>query len=203
MAQRGRPRQFDRDQALRQAMNLFRERGYDGASLGELTQAMGISPPSLYAAFGCKEALFREALALYSATEGSTTARALSEPATAREAIEAMLRDAARAFTAQQPGRGCLVVLGAPHRTGENAEIFDDLVACREQTQKRIRARLQRGIADGDVPAGADVAALAAYYATVLNGLSLQVRDGAPRKRLLSVVDCAMASWDCLVGADG
>lgn len=201
MAGRGRPRQFDRDLALRQAMDVFRQRGYDGASLGELTEAMGINPPSLYAAFGCKEALFREALELYVSTEGSTTARALSELATARAAIEAMLHNAAKNFTSHQPGRGCLVVLGAPHRTAENGEIFDDLVDRRERTQKQIRDRLKRGIADGDVPKGVDVAAIAAYYATVLNGLSLQVRDGAPRKRLLAVVDCAMASWDTLVGA--
>ncbi len=201
MAGRGRPRQFDRDLALRQAMDVFRQRGYDGASLGELTEAMGINPPSLYAAFGCKEALFREALELYVSTEGSTTARALSELATARAAIEAMLHNAAKNFTSHQPGRGCLVVLGAPHRTAENGEIFDDLVDRRERTQKQIRDRLKRGIADGDVPKGADVTAIAAYYATVLNGLSLQVRDGAPRKRLLGVVDCAMASWDTLVGA--
>lgn len=201
MAGRGRPRQFDRDLALRQAMDVFRQRGYDGASLGELTEAMGINPPSLYAAFGCKEALFREALELYVTTEGSTTAHALSELATARAAIEAMLHNAAKNFTSHQPGRGCLVVLGAPHRTADNGEIFDDLVERRERTQKQIRDRLKRGIADGDVPKGADVTAIAAYYATVLNGLSLQVRDGAPRKRLLAVVDCSMASWDTLVGA--
>ncbi|MEQ4573431.1 MAG: TetR/AcrR family transcriptional regulator [Gammaproteobacteria bacterium] len=200
MAGRGRPRQFDRDQALHRAMDLFRERGYDAASLGELTQAMGINPPSLYAAFGCKEALFREAVDLYLATVGVHTVRALQEPATAREAIDAMLRDNVRAFTATQPAKGCLVVLGAPHRTAENGAVFDELSTLRERMQKRIRDRLKRGIAEGDVPAGADVAAVAAYYATVLNGLSLQVRDGAPRKRLMSVVDCAMASWDCLVG---
>jgi AcrR family transcriptional regulator len=200
MAERGRPRKFDRDEALRRAMLLFRERGYDGASIGELTAAMGINSPSLYAAFGCKEALFREALQLYIATEGATTDRALTDVPGARAAIDAMLRGAAIGFTRERPGRGCLVVLGATHRTAENEAVYDDLNARRSRTLEQIRRRLKRGIDDGDVPHGADIAAVAAFYATVLNGLSLQVRDGATRKRLLGIVDCAMAAWDSLLG---
>lgn len=199
MAERGRPRKFDRDLALRWAVAVFRERGYDAASIGELTHAMGINSPSLYAAFGCKEALFREALDLYVSTDGATTERALTEAPTARAAIDAMLRDAAVGFTRERPGRGCLVVLGATHRTPENEAVYDDLVARRGRTLEQIRRRLKRGIEDGDVPPGADIGAAAAFYATVLNGLSLQVRDGASRQRVLAVVDCAMAAWDTLV----
>jgi AcrR family transcriptional regulator len=200
MSERGRPRKFDRDLALHRAMAVFRERGYDAASIGELTAAMGINSPSLYAAFGCKEALFREALELYVATDGATTERALADAPRAREAVDAMLRGAALGFTAERPGRGCLVVLGATHRTPENEAVYDDLVARRCRTLEQIRRRLKRGVDEGDVPPGADVAAVAAFYSTVLNGLSLQVRDGATRKRLLAVVDCAMAAWDRLVG---
>lgn len=196
--ERGRPRKFDRDQALRQAMEVFLDRGYDGASVGDLTAAMGINAPSLYAAFGCKEALFREALDLYLSTAGPRTLDELGKrDVTARAAVEAMLREAARRFG---NGRGCLVVLGATHRTADNEAVFRDLVERRNETQALIRRRLKQGIADGDVPADADIGNMAAFYSTVLNGLSLQARDGASRKQLMGVVDGAMKAWDGLVG---
>jgi AcrR family transcriptional regulator len=196
--ERGRPRKFDRDQALRQAMEVFLDRGYDGASVGDLTAAMGINAPSLYAAFGCKEALFREALDLYLSTAGPRTLDELGKrDVTARAAVEAMLREAARRFG---NGRGCLVVLGATHRTADNEAVFRDLVERRNETQALIRRRLKQGIADGDVPADADIGTMAAFFSTVLNGLSLQARDGASRKQLMGVVDGAMKAWDGLVG---
>lgn len=195
--ERGRPRKFDRDKVLRQAMEVFLDRGYDGASIGDLTAAMGINAPSLYAAFGCKEALFREALELYVGSLGPRTRDELGKPdVSARGAVEAMLREAARRFG---NGRGCLVVLGATHRTSDNESVFHDLVERRNETQTLIRRRLKQGIADGDVPAATDVGTVAAFYATVLNGLSLQARDGASRKQLMGVVDCAMKAWDGLV----
>ncbi|MGC1547078.1 MAG: TetR/AcrR family transcriptional regulator [Rhodanobacter sp.] len=198
MKERGRPRKFDRELALRKAMYIFQERGYDGASLGDLTAAMGINSPSLYAAFGCKEALFREAVNLYVATDGAVTGKALASEETARASVDAMLRGAARIFTAEA-GRGCLVVLGAGHRTPDNEAVYSDLVERRAQAQVGVRQRLKKGIADGDVPQDVDIAAVAAFYTTVLNGLSLQARDGASRRRLLSVVDCAMSAWDGLM----
>src|SRR5687768_16620781 len=99
MAKPGRPRSFDRDAALRRAMVLFWERGYEAVSLAELTEQLGINKPSLYAAFGCKEALFREAIELYSSTEGKHTEQALHEQPSARAAIESMLRNNARSYT--------------------------------------------------------------------------------------------------------
>jgi AcrR family transcriptional regulator len=196
---RGRPRKFDRDHALRQAMEVFLDRGYDGASLGDLTTAMGINAPSLYAAFGCKEALFREAVDLYVSSVGPRTLDALAvREVSAREAVEGMLREAARRFG---NGRGCLVVLGATHRTADNEAVFHNLAERRGQTQVLIRQRLKQGVAAGDVPADADLGVVAAFYTTVLHGLSLQARDGAPRKQLMAVVDCAMKAWDSLVGA--
>lgn len=196
--ERGRPRKFDRDQVLRLAMEVFLDRGYDGASVGDLTSAMGINAPSLYAAFGCKEALFREALDLYVNAAGPRTRDELHKrDVTARGAVEAMLREAARRFG---EGRGCLVVLGATHRTADNEAIFEDLAERRSETQSLIRRRLKQGIADGDIAASVDISSVAAFYATVLNGLSLQARDGASRKQLMGVVDCAMKGWDGLVG---
>lgn len=114
MTGRGRPRGFDRDRALEQALRVFWEHGYQGASMTALTSAMGIKSPSLYAAYGSKEELFREALALYAATEGSYTRRALDEQPTARASVEAALRDNAAAYTDPATPRGCLVILAAP-----------------------------------------------------------------------------------------
>ncbi|MGO4703126.1 TetR/AcrR family transcriptional regulator [Dyella sp. 2RAB6] len=196
--ERGRPRKFDRDQVLRLAMEVFLDRGYDGASVGDLTTAMGINAPSLYAAFGCKEALFREALDLYVNSVGPRTLDELGKrDVSARGAVDAMLREAARRFG---NGRGCLVVLGATHRTADNEAVFHDLAERRNETQALIRRRLKQGVADGDVSAAVDIGTVAAFYATVLNGLSLQARDGASRKQLLGVVDCAMKAWDGLIG---
>lgn len=195
--ERGRPRKFDRDHALQQAMEVFLDRGYNGASIGDLTTAMGINAPSLYAAFGCKEALFREVLDLYVHSAGPRTRDALDRrDISARAAVEAMLREAAKRFG---DGRGCLVVLGATHRTADNEAVFRDLAERRTETQALIRRRLKRGVADADLPAHTDIGAVAAFYTTVLNGLSLQARDGASRKQLMGVVDGAMKAWDVLI----
>src|SRR5918996_4164529 len=117
MAERGRPRSFDRAAALRRAMEVFWAKGYDGASLSDLTAAMGINSPSLYAAFGSKEGLFREAVALYGATEGTEIWEALPQAPTAREAIERFLRASALSFTRPDRPAGCLVVPGGQRRS--------------------------------------------------------------------------------------
>ncbi|MCX4834464.1 TetR/AcrR family transcriptional regulator [Streptomyces sp. NBC_01016] len=195
MASRGRPRGFDRDRALEQALRVFWEHGYQGASMAALTSAMGIKSPSLYAAYGSKEELFREALALYAATEGSYTRRALDEQPTARESVEAALRDNAAAYTDPATPRGCLVILAAPLATPDSADVADTLARLRTQTREAIQGRIERGIADGDLPVGTDAARLAAFYATVLNGLSFQARDGASLAALNTVIDQAMRCW--------
>jgi AcrR family transcriptional regulator len=177
-------------------MEVFWQRGYEGASLSDLTAAMGINSPSLYAAFGCKEELFREAVALYDALEGEATARALHEEPTARAAVEAMLRGNADAYACPEKPSGCMIVLAATTCTPENDSVREYLAECRRSGQDALQRRLERGIADGDLPPGADTAALAAYYTAVLQGLSIQARDGASREILGAIVDCAMAAWD-------
>jgi AcrR family transcriptional regulator len=201
VAERGRPRGFDRDAALRLAMEAFWEHGYEGTSIGDLTARMGIRPPSLYAAFGSKEQLFREAVALYEGLEGEPPLQALREAPTALAGIEAMLRANVRSYTA--PGRptGCMVVLAATTYTPSTEGIRDFLAEQRRGGTGAVRERLARGEDDGDVPPGADIGALAAYVMSVQYGLSLQARDGAGRDELDAVVDCVLAGWDGVVAA--
>ena len=198
MAERGRPRSFDRDLALRQAMIVFWERGYEGASMEALTAAMGINRPSLYAAFGDKEALFREAVALYERSEGGVSGRALTDVPTARGAIEAMLRGNVDAYADPRTPSGCMIILAANLASTGNEDVHDFLASRRDAAQAALVARLKRGIADGDLPKAADTNAIATFYSTVLQGLSFQSRSGASRKSLHRIVDSAMAAWDTL-----
>jgi AcrR family transcriptional regulator len=200
MAARGRPRGFDRDEALHQAMNVFWERGYEGTSISDLIATMGIAAPSLYAAFGSKEQLFREAVELYDSLEAAAD-RALHEAPTAREGVEAMLRNHAASYTDPETPAGCLIVLGATASAPANRRIAEYLAGLRRETTATLRARLARGVEDGDVPAGVDVDALAAYFNTVNEGLSIEARDGATREQLDRTIDCALAAWDPLTAA--
>jgi AcrR family transcriptional regulator len=195
MATRGRPRAFDRDSALRLAMDLFWAKGYDGTSLPGLTAAMGISAPSLYAAFGSKEALFREAVDLYSDTVGRVSAVALTDPPTAREGIDGMLRAVVRQTSLPGRPKGCLVGLGGIDGSPEDDAVRRVLIARRGDRVVAIRERLARGVADGDLPASADLAAITAFYAAMAQGITLQARDGCSRATLMGIVDSAMAAW--------
>ena len=185
MAERGRPRSFERATALRRAMEVFWAKGYDGASLADLTAAMGIAAPSLYAAFGSKEALFREAVALYGETEGTEIWTALPEAPSAREAIERFLRGSAISFTRPDRPAGCLVVLSALLANDGNARVCRELRESRAGNVAALRERLERAVAEGDLPTKLDCEAMATFYATVQQGMSIQARDGASRATLL------------------
>lgn len=183
-------------------MEVFWARGYEGASVSALTTAMGINSPSLYAAFGSKEELFREAVALYDTLDGSTTERALREGPTARAAVEAMLRDGADIYADPEKPSGCLIVLGATTWTPDNHAVRAYLAGLRRQTHDLIRARLELGIRDGELAPETDAEAVAAFYNTVLEGLSIQARDGASRESLHAIIDCAMAAWEPTAGKE-
>lgn len=202
MSPRGRPRSFDRDQALRAAMLLFWERGYEGTSLSDLTAAMGIGSPSLYAAFGDKEALFREAVGLYQATVGGWTRRALREELTVLASVEAMLRDNAVEYTDGGHPNGCMVILAAINCTAANKRVRDFLTDRRRITRLELESRLREGVLTGELASGTDVVAMARFYGSVLYGLALQSRDGATRGDLTAVIDAAMATWRYYSAAD-
>lgn len=186
MSPRGRPRAFDRDAALDEAMYVFWERGYEGTSLSDLTAAMDINSPSLYAAFGGKESLFREAVDRYRERFGHRP----PETGTAREIVERWLRDTAREYVAEGRPRGCMVVLAAINCTEQNQGIRDFLAAKRRNNLAALDARL-RAAAEEDV----DIDAIVRFYGTILHGMSIQARDGAELADLEAVIDTAMTAW--------
>lgn len=190
----GRPRAFDTEKALDQALSVFREKGYEGASLADLTAAMGINPPSLYAAFGNKEALFGKALDRYAEKQAGFYRDALVRP-TAREAVEALLAGAVEMATDAKSPRGCLLVSGAL-ACGEEADgVRAELARRRNDGERMLRRRLEQARAEGDLPAGADPADLARYVTTVLQGLAVQAAGGAKRSDLRRVADVALGAW--------
>lgn len=199
MAARGRPRTFDPDTALRQALDVFWERGYEGTSINDLAQAMGIASASIYACFGSKQDLFRKVMALYGSTSGEPPRRALREQPTARAAVHAMLRATADEITRSDAPHYCMLILAAPTGAVENHAVRGFLADLRRDMQGEVRDRLARGVSDGDLdvpPGGLD--AIARYYTTVVQGLSIQARDGATRAELEVVITCAMAAWATL-----
>jgi AcrR family transcriptional regulator len=199
MATRGRPRTFDPDTALQQALEVFWERGYEGTSIADLAQAMGIASASIYACFGSKADLFRQVMQLYGTTAGAPPRDALSEHPTARTAIHAMLRATADQVTGSDAPHYCMLILAAPTGAVENLAVREFLADIRRSQFAAIKDRLVRGVADGDLTmleAGLD--GVARYYTTVVQGLSVQARDGADRAQLEEVVTCAMTGWDAL-----
>jgi AcrR family transcriptional regulator len=191
---RGRPRSFDADEALDRALLVFWEKGYEGASLADLVEAMGINRPSLYAAFGNKEALFKKALDRYTSGPASHVLRALDLPA-ARAAIEAVLRGAVDLATDPKNPRGCLMVQGAPACGSSADPIRRELNAKRATAEVAIRRRLERAIREGDLARDASAADLARWVSTLLRGLAVEASSGATRAQLQRVVDTAMHAW--------
>jgi AcrR family transcriptional regulator len=192
---RGRPLSFDRGAALEKAMHVFWERGYEAASIADLTAAMGITPPSLYTAFGDKERLFLEAIEAYGNGPGAFGARALAEEPTARAAVQRLLEEAAAEMTQDCHPHGCMMVMAAAN-CSLAAERVQALVAERRALAIRsMEERIQRGVDEGDVPRDTDAGALAAFCSTVYQGMSIQAKDGAPREQLLLSVRMAMRAW--------
>ncbi len=176
----GRPRSFDRDSALTVALEQFWRGGYEGTSVSTLTSAMGVTPPSLYAAFGDKRKLFEEASALYFERTCEAVDSAAALP-TAREAIARMLDDTARAHTDASTPPGCLM-LTEPRLTAQ-----------REALRQRLVDRFDRGQRDGDLPSTVDSGDLASFFVAVMRGMSSCARDGGSTEDLLAIAETAMA----------
>jgi len=189
-----RPRSFDEDDALDAAMLLFWRQGYEGTSLSDLTAAMGINRPSLYAAFGNKEALFRRVTERYLAGPGKGIAAALELP-TAREVVTALFRVYADAAAEKARPRGCLMVNGALGCSAEAEPIRADLAKCRRGAVLALRRRLERALREGDLPPHADPAALSFYVWTMLQGMSVQATSGASSEELHAAAALAMKAW--------
>jgi len=191
-AMAGRPREFDRDAALAEARDAFWSRGYEGVSMADLVKTLGIASARIYAAFGSKEMLFRESIALYDAQEGGFATRALTEEPTAARAIERSLREAVETYTRKGRPQGCMVVSAATNCASENDGVREFLAQYRRHRTASLVERLERAVAEGELQSGTDAQALGDYYATVLHGLSVQARDGVSRKRLLATIPTAM-----------
>lgn len=190
----GRPRSFKIEEALESALKVFWEKGYEGASLPELTEAMGINRPSLYSAFGNKEGLFLRVLDHYRATAASYLGDALRK-ATAREAFEALLKGAIDLQAGGQTPVGCLFVHGALVCTEDSTSIKRELAVRRIAGEIAIRERFEKAIEDGDLSADEDPATLARFAATLLHGLAVQAVNGDSVEDLDRVAELALRSF--------
>ncbi|WP_424642555.1 TetR/AcrR family transcriptional regulator [Embleya sp. AB8] len=191
----GRPRGFDREAALDRAVLEFWQHGYEATSVAGLTAAMGIKPPSLYAAFGDKRKLFGEAIHRYGVTYGAVAGEVIAAAPDARSAIERLLYALAESYT--EPGHppGCMVITAAVNCTAAAEEVKAELRALREASKAAMRARIAADVSLGRLPADTDADGLATYYAAVVQGMSAQAVDGVDRETLERVAALAMRSW--------
>lgn len=193
-AQRGRPREFDMDVALAAALRVFWRNGYEGASLTELTQEMGITKPSLYAAFGNKESLFRKAFELYECEKLAYVGQALDAP-TSREVAERLLMSAIDMQASGCDPKGCLGVISAVTCGPEADSIRQEVLSRRLSSLKAMVDRFERAVAEGDLPADIDPEALARYLSAIMQGLSVQARSGANCTELGMIARTTLALW--------
>jgi AcrR family transcriptional regulator len=191
---RGRPREFDPEEALAAALRVFWQRGFEGASMAELTEAMKITKPSLYACFGNKEALFRAALDLYEREKLCYTGTAL-EADTAREVVERLLRGGLAIHCGERDPQGCLSVIATMPCGSEAEPMRNEVIARRKSSEAALVRRLERARDEGDLPDGADPEALASYVTTVLQGIAVKAGAGAERATLNRIVETTLAMW--------
>jgi len=191
---KGRPREFCTDKALAAALRVFWSKGYEGASMADLTEAMGITKPSLYAAFGNKEALFHKALDLYEAEKLAYIREALEQP-TARAVAEHLLRGALEAQTSKSEPQGCLGVIHSVACGAEAESIKAEVVARRASAQAALLARFQRAKDDGDLRDGVDPEGLTQYLYALFQGMAVQAGSGATRAELKTLIETGMALW--------
>ncbi|WP_245814665.1 TetR/AcrR family transcriptional regulator [Cystobacter ferrugineus] len=176
-------------------MEVFWERGYEGASIADLTEAMGITAPSLYGAFTSKAELYREALDLYQRTHGSAGVPALVEEPTARGFMARVLEEASRAFVDPRHPHGCMVSTAVLNCATENQPVARHVAGLRDASLERLRARFQRAIAEGELPSTTDAEGLARFYGAVIQGMSVQARDGASEEALRKIAALSLVCF--------
>jgi AcrR family transcriptional regulator len=190
---RGRPRSFDRGRALERAMHVFWRQGYEATSVSDLTRAMGINPPSLYAAFGDKEQLYLEALGRYQQRRIESMAKWFDEEPTAKAAVRRLLTEAATEPARAGAPRGSMLVFSAMQCSSDALQA--KLAERRASVRAILKARIDRGLHEGELARSTDTDALVDFYSAVFQGMSLQARAGASRKRLLATAALAMRAW--------
>ncbi len=191
----GRPRGFDRGAALLTAMDLFWRHGYEGVSISDLTRAIGIAPPSLYAAFGSKAELYREVLVLYQQRPTGAAIRAFQQDGPIREMVATLLHNAVRAVTDPEYPAGCMITAGLLYCGSEHADLASTMAELRQNRCTAITDRLQRAIDVGELPAGSDAPTMARHLCAVMQGIAIQARDGATAGELQAVIDLTMRNW--------
>ena len=192
---RGRPRVLNRETGLEVAANLFWERGYEGTSIADLTAAMGITPPSLYATFGSKEELFRMALNHSISQQNSQRLQLLDAKRPVYETLKLFLYDIAEGDTQPDKPRGCIVSTAVLQHSEENASVARTTAALREASMQVLKSRFDRAVREGELPEGTDTDTLARFYGAVIQGMSAQACDGACTIRLKALVDIALNAW--------
>jgi len=191
----GRPREFDREVVLDRAMRLFWSRGYESTSVSDLTEAMGVTAPTLYSAFGDKKGLFLESVERYLTGPAAFVLNALTQEPTAERAMERLMRESVDFFTAADHPKGCMVVLAASNCSDASADVAHILAERRRAGERMIRERISAGLNAGELPHGTDVDALAGTIISTVYGLSIQARDGASRASLMKTVTQVMKAW--------
>ena len=184
----GRPKLFNREDVLRQAMHVFWSKGYQEASYADLIKAMGMTAPSIYLAFGSKEKLFEEAFQLY-LEEEATGLKALAQPLTAKASIESMLKSVVRAFTSFETPRGCMSIVGSMSLPAEQGQLRKTLQETRQATLLAIQQKLDVAVKTGELQSMADTQKISCLCRTMWSGLSLQILDGVSRSELYGAID--------------
>lgn len=190
----GRPLSFDRDAALEQAMLTFWRHGYETTSIVDLTTAMGVTAPSLYAAFGDKKRLFLEAARRY-AGDQDAAARAIDDAPTAYEAARSMLVNAAIMYTGDTTPKGCLLASATASGSAASRDVQGAIADVRQSIAACLEARIDRDIANGMIPRGTHGPTLAGFVMALAQGMSTLARDGASRESLLAIVETALGAW--------
>jgi AcrR family transcriptional regulator len=193
----GRPRAFDRQTALRAAMKLFWEQGFEGTSFDDLTSTMGINPSSFYNAFGSKELLYKEALQYYLDSPSEWFSRALSEEQDVRIAFERLVESTATEFTRDDLPAGCMISLAGTHVPPSLDSLRETMISYRSMAEKMMAARLKQGVKQGQIPSTTDVDLLASYFGTVFRGMAVQARDGKSRESLQKIGRMALERLAC------